>query len=66
MKNVQNKPVTTVNYGLNRSGRHQRSKCLNEVAKLLPGLNIGGSADLATSNNAYLHDYEDFSQPNNA
>ncbi|KAK7848568.1 transketolase-1 [Quercus suber] len=30
---------------------------------VLPGL-IGGSADLATSNKAYLHNFEDFSQPN--
>ncbi|KAL6328311.1 hypothetical protein AAG906_034454 [Vitis piasezkii] len=38
-------------------------KCLNQLAKVLPGL-IRGSADLATSNKAYLHGHEDFSQPN--
>ncbi|EOY18686.1 Transketolase, putative [Theobroma cacao] len=36
--------------------------CLNQLAKVLPGL-IGGSADLATANKAYLHDYQDFCQP---
>uniref|UniRef100_F6HNF2 transketolase n=1 Tax=Vitis vinifera TaxID=29760 RepID=F6HNF2_VITVI len=38
-------------------------KCLSQLAKVLPGL-IRGSADLATSNKAYLHGHEDFSQPN--
>ncbi|KAL5800290.1 hypothetical protein ACOSQ4_033174 [Xanthoceras sorbifolium] len=42
--------------------RGYSEKCLNELAKVLPGL-IGGSADLATSNKTYLHDYQDFSQP---
>ncbi|KAK0593204.1 hypothetical protein LWI29_032833 [Acer saccharum] len=42
--------------------RGYSEKCLNKLAKVLPGL-IGGSADLATSNKAYLHDYQDFSQP---
>ncbi|WOG88014.1 hypothetical protein DCAR_0207247 [Daucus carota subsp. sativus] len=42
--------------------RGYSEKCLNNLAKLLPGL-IGGSADLATSNKAYLHGYEDFQQP---
>lgn len=39
--------------------RGYSEKCLNQLAKVLPGL-IGGSADLASSNKAYLHDYEDF------
>ena len=43
--------------------RGYSEKCLNQLAKVLPGL-IGGSADLATSNKAYLHDFKDFSQPN--
>ncbi|PIA37310.1 hypothetical protein AQUCO_03000125v1 [Aquilegia coerulea] len=42
--------------------RGYSEKCLNHLAKVLPGL-IGGSADLASSNKAYLHGYEDFSQP---
>ncbi|KAG5631233.1 hypothetical protein H5410_002950 [Solanum commersonii] len=37
-------------------------KCLNALAKVLPGL-IGGSADLASSNQAYLHNLGDFKQP---
>ncbi|WRX12128.1 Transketolase [Theobroma cacao] len=37
-------------------------RCLNQLAKVLPGL-IGGSADLAIANKAYLHDYQDFCQP---
>ncbi|XP_026416511.1 transketolase 10-like [Papaver somniferum] len=43
--------------------RGYSEKCLNQIAKVLPGL-VGGSADLASSNKAYLHDYQDFSQPN--
>ncbi|KAJ7970504.1 transketolase, chloroplastic-like [Quillaja saponaria] len=43
--------------------RGYSEKCLNQLSKVLPGL-MGGSADLATSNKAYLKDYEDFSQPN--
>ncbi|XP_043699832.1 transketolase, chloroplastic-like [Telopea speciosissima] len=43
--------------------RGYSEKCLNQLAKVLPGL-IGGSADLASSNKAYLHDYEDFMKPN--
>ncbi|KAL9678330.1 hypothetical protein QQ045_016174 [Rhodiola kirilowii] len=39
--------------------RGYSEKCLNQIAKVLPGL-IGGSADLATSNKAYLHEYGDF------
>ncbi|KAK3408942.1 hypothetical protein EUGRSUZ_J01078 [Eucalyptus grandis] len=39
--------------------RGHSEKCLNQLAKVLPGL-IGGSADLATSNKAYLHNYDDF------
>lgn len=35
---------------------------MNQLAKVLPGL-IGGSADLASSNKAYLLGYHDFSQP---
>lgn len=37
-------------------------KCLNTLAKVLPGL-IGGSADLASSNQASLHNLGDFKQP---
>ncbi|KAF6167813.1 hypothetical protein GIB67_027591 [Kingdonia uniflora] len=40
--------------------RGYSEKCLNNLAKVLPGL-IGGSADLASSNKVYLHDCEDFS-----
>ncbi|KAF9598043.1 hypothetical protein IFM89_023820 [Coptis chinensis] len=43
--------------------RGYSEKCLNHLAKVLPGL-IGGSADLASSNKAYLHGYKDFSLPN--
>ncbi|KAI3917091.1 hypothetical protein MKX01_003540 [Papaver californicum] len=43
--------------------RGYSEKCLNQIAKVLPGL-VGGSADLASSNKAYLHDYQDFSRPN--
>lgn len=43
--------------------RGYSEKCLNELAKVIPGL-IGGSADLASSNKAYLHGYDDFSRPN--
>ncbi|KAJ9684630.1 hypothetical protein PVL29_016881 [Vitis rotundifolia] len=43
--------------------RGYSEKCLNQLAKVLPGL-IGGNADLATSNKAYLNGHEDFSQPN--
>ncbi|XP_059627177.1 transketolase, chloroplastic-like [Cornus florida] len=42
--------------------RGYSEKCLNKLAKVLPGL-IGDSADLATSNKDYLHGYEDFQQP---
>nr|GLL23230.1 transketolase, chloroplastic-like [Ipomoea trifida] len=42
--------------------RGYSGKCLNYLAKVLPGL-IGGSADLASSNQAYLHGYGDFQQP---
>nr|GMC72937.1 transketolase, chloroplastic-like [Ipomoea batatas] len=42
--------------------RGYSGKCLNHLAKVLPGL-IGGSADLASSNQAYLHGYGDFQQP---
>lgn len=42
--------------------RGYSERCLNQLAKVLPGL-IGGSADLATANKAYLHDYQDFCQP---
>ncbi|XP_051130813.1 transketolase, chloroplastic-like [Andrographis paniculata] len=42
--------------------RGYSEKCLNNLAKVLPGL-IGGSADLASSNKAYLHGYGDFQQP---
>ncbi|PHU29824.1 Transketolase, chloroplastic [Capsicum chinense] len=45
------------------STRGYSGKCLNELAKVLPGL-IGGSADLASSNQAYLHNLGDFKQPN--
>ncbi|GAB4836438.1 hypothetical protein Ancab_001350 [Ancistrocladus abbreviatus] len=44
--------------------RGYSGKCLNHLARVLPGPGItGGSADLASSNKVYLHDYEDFSQP---
>lgn len=43
--------------------RGYSEKCLNQLAKVLPGL-IGGSADLASSNKAYLHDYGDFQRHN--
>lgn len=43
--------------------RGYSEKCLNQLAKVLPGL-IGGSADLASSNKAYLHGSGDFCQPN--
>ncbi|KAJ7191526.1 hypothetical protein O6H91_Y523200 [Diphasiastrum complanatum] len=39
--------------------RGYSEKCLNALAKVLPGL-IGGSADLASSNKVYLKEYEDF------
>ncbi|KAJ8529044.1 hypothetical protein K7X08_035879 [Anisodus acutangulus] len=42
--------------------RGYSGKCLNALAKVLPGL-IGGSADLASSNQAYLHNFGDFKQP---
>ncbi|XP_073124550.1 transketolase, chloroplastic-like [Henckelia pumila] len=42
--------------------RGYSEKCLNHLAKVLPGL-IGGSADLSSSNKAYLHDYGDFQLP---
>lgn len=42
--------------------RGYSEKCLNQLVKVLPGL-IGGSADLATSNKAYLHEYGEFQQP---
>ncbi|KAL5709964.1 transketolase [Ranunculus cassubicifolius] len=42
--------------------RGYSEKCLNSLCKVLPGL-LGGSADLASSNKAYLHGYGDFSQP---
>ncbi|XP_016468084.2 transketolase, chloroplastic-like [Nicotiana tabacum] len=42
--------------------RGYSGKCLNVLAKVLPGL-IGGSADLASSNQAYLHNLGDFKQP---
>ncbi|KAH0765046.1 hypothetical protein KY285_000917 [Solanum tuberosum] len=44
------------------STRGYSGKCLNTLAKVLPGL-IGGSADLASSNQAYLHNLGDFKQP---
>ncbi|XP_071934888.1 transketolase, chloroplastic-like isoform X1 [Coffea arabica] len=43
--------------------RGYSEKCLNQLAKVLPGL-IGGSADLASSNKAYLHDCGDFQRQN--
>ncbi|KAK2968169.1 hypothetical protein RJ640_018262 [Escallonia rubra] len=43
--------------------RGYSEKCINQLVKLLPGL-IGGSADLASSNKAYMHGFEDFQQPN--
>lgn len=43
--------------------RGYSGKCLNALTKVLPGL-IGGSADLASSNQAYLHNLGDFKQPN--
>ncbi|KAJ4980054.1 hypothetical protein NE237_010834 [Protea cynaroides] len=49
-------------YDLVDATRGYSEKCLNNLAKVLPGL-IGGSADLASSNKAYLHDYEDFITP---
>ncbi|PHT96995.1 hypothetical protein BC332_34079 [Capsicum chinense] len=45
------------------STRGYSGKCLNELAKVLPGL-IGGSVDLPSSNQAYLHNLGDFKQPN--
>ncbi|XP_019194265.1 PREDICTED: transketolase, chloroplastic-like [Ipomoea nil] len=42
--------------------RGYSGKCLNHLAKVVPGL-IGGSADLVSSNQAYLHGYGDFEQP---
>lgn len=39
--------------------RGYSEKCLNQIAKSIPGL-IGGSADLASSNKVYLKDFEDF------
>ncbi|XP_020527157.1 transketolase, chloroplastic [Amborella trichopoda] len=42
--------------------RGYSEKCLNHLAKVIPGL-IGGSADLASSNKAYLHGFDDFKQP---
>ncbi|XP_075499136.1 transketolase, chloroplastic-like [Primulina tabacum] len=42
--------------------RGYSEKCLNHLAKVLPGF-VGGSADLASSNKAYLHDYGDFQLP---
>nr|XP_010918808.1 transketolase, chloroplastic [Elaeis guineensis] len=42
--------------------RGYSEKCLNELAKALPGL-IGGSADLASSNKVYLKGYDDFQLP---
>ncbi|KAL8052106.1 hypothetical protein ABFX02_06G191600 [Erythranthe guttata] len=42
--------------------RGYSEKCLNNLAKVLPGL-IGGSADLASSNKVHLHDYQDFQNP---
>ncbi|KAL3520727.1 hypothetical protein ACH5RR_018876 [Cinchona calisaya] len=43
--------------------RGYSEKCLNQLAIVLPGL-IGGSADLASSNKAYLHEYGDFQRHN--
>ncbi|XP_048231810.1 transketolase, chloroplastic isoform X2 [Ricinus communis] len=45
--------------------RGYSEKCLNRLAKVVPGL-IGGSADLASSNKVYLHDYQDFAPPHSA
>ncbi|MQM20141.1 hypothetical protein Taro_053155 [Colocasia esculenta] len=42
--------------------RGYSEKCLNQLAKVLPGL-IGGSADLASSNKVYLKDHPDFRPP---
>ncbi|KAL3649703.1 hypothetical protein CASFOL_006106 [Castilleja foliolosa] len=42
--------------------RGYSESCLNQLAKVLPGL-IGGSADLASSNKVHLHNYKDFQQP---
>lgn len=42
--------------------RGYSEKCLNRIAKVIPGL-IGGSADLASSNKVYLKEFEDFKQP---
>ncbi|XP_002985082.2 transketolase, chloroplastic [Selaginella moellendorffii] len=39
--------------------RSYSEKCLNALSTVIPGL-IGGSADLASSNKAYLKDYDDF------
>uniref|UniRef100_A0A7N0SWJ4 transketolase n=2 Tax=Kalanchoe fedtschenkoi TaxID=63787 RepID=A0A7N0SWJ4_KALFE len=39
--------------------RGYSEKCLNQVARVIPGL-VGGSADLAGSNKTYLHEYGDF------
>ncbi|KAG1354925.1 transketolase, chloroplastic [Cocos nucifera] len=44
------------------ASRGYSEKCLNELAKALPGL-IGGSADLASSNKVYLKGYDDFQLP---
>jgi transketolase len=43
--------------------RAASGKILNAVAKAVPGL-VGGSADLAPSNNTYLKDLGDFSRSN--
>ncbi len=43
--------------------RAASGKTLNAIAPLLPTL-IGGSADLAPSNNTYLKDYPDFNRQN--
>ncbi|XP_073008384.1 transketolase, chloroplastic-like [Typha latifolia] len=42
--------------------RGYSEKCLNELAKMLPGL-IGGSADLANSNKVHLKGHGDFRPP---
>ncbi|KAH9324128.1 hypothetical protein KI387_004306 [Taxus chinensis] len=42
--------------------RGYSEKCLNQLAKSIPGL-IGGSADLASSNKVYLKEFEDFKPP---
>ncbi|GFP95967.1 transketolase chloroplastic [Phtheirospermum japonicum] len=42
--------------------RGYSESCLNQLAKVLPGL-IGGSADLSSSNKVHLHNYQDFQQP---